>query len=97
MKNIIPKLDINFNDEQIMDRQKERYQLVIGFVAIVISLSAFKDQLDKVKLNLGFASLTLSDYLLSLTLGFVLVVYIYTIPFLFITTKILSNLIVFYI
>ena len=33
-----------------MDKLKERYEIIIGFVALIVSLSAFKEELTKINL-----------------------------------------------
>jgi hypothetical protein len=37
-----------------MDQNKNRYKSLIGFVTLILSFSAFKDELNEVKINLGF-------------------------------------------
>lgn len=66
-----------------MNKLKENYQFVIGFVAIVISLSAFKDELKEIKINLSFFSFDASDLFFWLIIGYLIILQIYTVPFIF--------------
>lgn len=66
-----------------MNKLKENYQFVIGFVAIIISLSAFKDELKEIKINLSFISFDASDLFFWLIIGYLIVLQIYIVPFIF--------------
>ncbi|MGQ1909154.1 hypothetical protein ACT3CE_05145 [Marinifilum sp. RC60d5] len=77
-----------------MKEIKDRWQLIIGFAAIIISLSAFKDELNKIIVDFQFISFSLSQYLFILIISFISVIHLYVIPFIFSTTK-YSNLKVF--
>jgi len=66
-----------------MNKLKENYQFVIGFVAIIISLSAFKDELKAIKINLSFISFDASDLFFWLIIGYLIVLQIYIVPFIF--------------
>jgi hypothetical protein len=74
-----------------MKEIKDRWQFIIGFVAIIISLSAFKEELNKIVINYQFISFSLSQYLFILILSFISVMHLYVIPYIFSTTK-YSNL-----
>ncbi len=60
-----------------MDKIKNKYELILGFVTLVISLSAFKEELAKVVLELGFTTITLADYFLSIVYGLSICLYLY--------------------
>lgn len=62
-----------------MDKIKGKYEVILGFVTLVISLSAFKDELSNVILNLGFFNLSLSNFLLYVVYGFSICLYLYII------------------
>jgi len=70
-----------------MDSIKDRYQFIIGFAAIIISLSSFKDELKAIRIDLGFFAFTAAQYLFYLTLYFVFVVHVYVIPYMLHATK----------
>ena len=77
-----------------MKEIKDRWQFIIGFVAIIIPLSAFKDELAEIIVDYHFVSFTLSQYLFFLIVSFIFVIHLYAIPYIFSTTK-LSNLKIF--
>lgn len=77
-----------------MKEIKERWQFIVGFAAIIISLSAFKDELNKISIDFQFITFTLSQYLLALIVSFILVIHLYAIPYIFSTTT-FSNLKIF--
>ena len=58
---------------------KEKYEIILGFVTLVVSLSAFKDELAKVTLNLGYTEISLATYFLYLVYGFCVCLYFYII------------------
>lgn len=62
-----------------MEENKNRYELILGFVTLILSFSAFKDELKAVELNLGFYKFTLADYLLKIVYGFGICIYLYII------------------
>lgn len=62
-----------------MEQNKNRYELIIGFVTLIISFSAFKDELGAININLGFYNFTLADYLLNIVYGFGICIYLYII------------------
>lgn len=62
-----------------MENLKNRYDFIIGFVGIIISLSAFKDELSKINIDLGFIDFALDKYFLVTILGFLLSLYFYVI------------------
>lgn len=70
-----------------MSKLKTRYEFIIGYVAIIISLSAFKEELGSFNLDLGYIEFSASNYLFSLILGSLLGLHIYIVPFLFSSTK----------
>ena len=77
-----------------MKELKDRYQFIIGFAAIIILLSAFKDELKEITLDFVFIKFTASEYLFTLIISFVVIVHLYIIPYIFSTTK-YSNLRIF--
>ena len=77
-----------------MKEIKDRWQFIIGFAAIIISLSAFKDELNKIVVDFHFVSFTLSQYLFILIVSFISVIHLYVIPYIFSTTQ-YSNLRIF--
>lgn len=77
-----------------MKEIKDRWQFIIGFAAIIISLSAFKYELNKIIVDFHFVSFTLSQYLFILIVSFISVIHLYVIPYIFSTTK-YSNLKIF--
>ncbi|WP_321345214.1 HEPN domain-containing protein [uncultured Draconibacterium sp.] len=62
-----------------MDRIKDKYEIILGFLAVVISFAAFKDSLGKISIDLGFLKFSLADYFLVVVSGFLLSIYLYTI------------------
>ena len=70
-----------------MNEIKDRWQFIIGFAAITISLSAFKDELNKIIVDFQFISFSLSQYLFILIISFISVIHLYVIPYVFSSTK----------
>ena len=70
-----------------MEDRRERYEFILGFVAIMISLSAFKDELALIQVNVGFAKFTLSHYFLVVIIGFLLCLYLHVIERVFRDTR----------
>jgi len=62
-----------------MEKLKGKYEIILGFITLVVSLSAFKDELSQIKLNLGYTTFSLSNYFLLSILGFSLCLYLYII------------------
>jgi hypothetical protein len=62
-----------------MNENKNRYELIIGFVTLMLSFSAFKDELKAINVELGFYAFTLADYLLTIVYGFGICIYLYII------------------
>jgi hypothetical protein len=60
-----------------MDKIKNKYEIILGFVTLVISLSAFKEELAKVVLELGYTTITLADYFLWIVYGLSICLYFY--------------------
>lgn len=71
-----------------MDKLKNKYEIILGFVTLIISLSAFKDELSKINLELGYATITVANYLLYCVYGFSLCLYFYIIENIFRDTKV---------
>jgi HEPN domain-containing protein len=70
-----------------MDKLKERWEFIVGYVALIVSLSAFKDELTLINLNLGFLTFTAAQYLFALILSFLFSLHLYLIPFLLSATR----------
>lgn len=70
-----------------MRNLKDRYEFIIGFAAIVISLSAFKDELKGISLDYHWVSFNLSEYLFILIFSFILIIHLYAIPYIFNSTR----------
>jgi len=62
-----------------MEDSKDRYGFILGFVGLAISLSAFKDELSKIIINLGFVKFPLSTYFFVIIIGLVICLYLYTV------------------
>lgn len=72
----------------MMDKFKGKYEIILGFVTLVVSLSAFKDELSKINLDLGFATISCAQYFLYCVIGFSLCLYFYVVEFTARETKI---------
>jgi hypothetical protein len=59
--------------------QKYRYELILGVISLIIALSAYKEELKTIKLDLGFWKTNLSTYLLYNVYGFAICIYLYII------------------
>ncbi len=70
-----------------MKEIKDRWQFIIGFAAIVISLSAFKNELNAITIDYNFVSFTLSQYLFILIISFISVIHLYAVPYVFSSSK----------
>lgn len=70
-----------------MKEIKDRWQFIIGFAAIIISLSAFKDELNAITIDYHFVSFTLSQYLFILMVSFISVIHLYAVPYVFSSSK----------
>lgn len=70
-----------------MDKLKERWEFIVGYVALIVSISAFKDELSQINLNMGFASATAAQFLFVLILGFIATMHLFLIPFLLSSTR----------
>ncbi|MBD0725763.1 hypothetical protein B6A10_11275 [Flavobacterium sp. L1I52] len=62
-----------------MEKIKGKYEIILGFATLIISLSAFKDELSQINLELGFIKISLSQYFLYSVFGFCLCLYFYII------------------
>jgi HEPN domain-containing protein len=72
-----------------MDSKNEiRYDLILGFVTVVLSLSAFKDELSQVTVELSFITFTLSQFFFIFILGTTTSFYLYSLERLFSTLTI---------
>jgi len=66
---------------------KDRWQLITGFVAVIISLSSYKDELKEISLDYYFINFNLSEYLFYVIIGFIVVIHLYIIPYILNSTK----------
>lgn len=60
-----------------MEKIKDKYEVILGFVTLVISFSAFKEELTLIKVDLGYLSFQLSRYFIWIVFGFSICVYLY--------------------
>jgi ribosomal protein S13 len=72
----------------LLNDKKNKYELIVGFVTLAISLSAFKDELKEVTLVFGSLGFTLAQYLLWIVYGFSICLYLYVIESIVRDTKI---------
>lgn len=61
------------------DKLRDRYEFILGFVALVVSLSAFKDELREIKLTFGTYNYDLGQYFLGVISGLLFCLYFYSI------------------
>lgn len=61
------------------DKLKDRYEFILGFVALVVSLSAFKEELQSIKFSFGNYNYDLGQYFLAVISGFLICLYFYSI------------------
>lgn len=59
---------------------KQRFEYIIGVLALMISLSNFKDELKVIIINLGFLKFNLAEYFLYLILAAIVSLHFYFIP-----------------
>jgi len=71
-----------------MEKLKGKYEIILGFVTLIVSLSAFKDELAKVTLDLGFVTISLASYFLYSVYGFAICLYLYIVEHIVRDTKI---------
>lgn len=71
-----------------MENFKNKYEIILGFVTLIVSFSAFKDELSKINLQLGYTTISLSEYFLIVVCGFGVCLYFYIIDKIFQDTKI---------
>lgn len=71
-----------------MEKLKGKYEVILGFVTLIVSLSAFKDELSKVTLDLGFTTISLATYFLYSVYGFAICLYLYIVENIVRDTKI---------
>ena len=70
------------------NKNEIRYDLILGFLTVVISLSAFKEELSLLRVDLDFISFTLSQFFFLFILGITISFYLYSIERLFDTLTI---------
>jgi hypothetical protein len=71
-----------------MKKTKNKFEIILGVVTVIISLSAFKDELTQIDLNLGFKTITLAEYFLYCIYGFSISLYLYILEIVVRDTKI---------
>jgi len=62
---------------KIHGKIKDKYEVILGFVTLIISLSAFKNELAKVSLPLGYTIISLADYFLYIVYCLFICLYLY--------------------
>jgi len=60
-----------------MEKIKNKFEIILGFVTLIISLSAFKNELSQISIDLGFKTITLAEYFLYSVIGFSISLYLY--------------------
>jgi len=70
-----------------MEDLKDRYDIIIGYVAIIISLSSFQEELAQISFNFGLFELNLANYFFYVTLAFFLCLNLYLVPYFLNSTK----------
>lgn len=71
-----------------MEKIKNKFEIILGFVTLIVSLSAFKDELKEIHLRLGYITINASTYFLYCVYGFSLCLYFYIMETVFRDTKI---------
>lgn len=61
------------------EKLRDRYDFILGFVALVVSLSAFKDELQTIDFAFGTYTYNLGQYFLVVISGFLVCLYFYSI------------------
>jgi hypothetical protein len=77
-----------FHKSTSMEKIKERLEILLLYVTLIVSLSAFKDELSKICLPLGYEKITAAEYLLYCIYAFSLCLYLYILEFTLSGTKI---------
>lgn len=60
-----------------MEKIKNKFEIILGFVTLIISLSAFKVELSQINIDLGFKTISLAEYFLYSVIGFSVSLYLY--------------------
>jgi hypothetical protein len=71
-----------------MDNIRNKYEIILGFITLIISLSTFKEELKLVIIDLGFVKINLAYYLLLIIIGFSFSLYLYVLEKVLEPTKI---------
>jgi len=71
-----------------VEKSKNKFEIILGVVTLIISLSAFKEELTQVDINLGFKTITLANYFLYCVYGFSISLYLYILEIVARDTKI---------
>jgi hypothetical protein len=71
-----------------MEKVKSRLEILLIYVTLIVSLSAFKEELSKIYLSLSYSEITASQYLLYCVYGFSLCLYLYILEFILSDTRI---------
>lgn len=68
--------------------KKEKYEFILGFVGLAVSLSAFKEELKSIVINLGFVHFSFANYFFVIVIGFLICLYFYSVERVIRDTKI---------
>lgn len=71
-----------------MEKLKGKYEIILGFVTLVFSFSAFKDEISKLILDFGFTQLSVANIFLGCIVGFSISLYLYVLELAVRDTKI---------
>ncbi|RWX03568.1 hypothetical protein [Flavobacterium cerinum] len=71
-----------------MEKLKGKYEIILGFVTLVLSFSAFKEEISKIILDFGYVQLSLADICLACIIGFSISLYFYVLELALRDTKI---------
>lgn len=72
----------------MFDKIKGKYEIILGFVTLVVSFSAFKSELEGYKIDLGYIYFSLAEYLLFCVVSFSICLYLYLLDKTFQDTKV---------
>lgn len=71
-----------------MEKLKGKYEIILGFVTLVFSFSAFKDEISKIILDFGFVQVSVANIFLGCIIGFSTSLYLYVLELAVRDTKI---------
>ena len=70
-----------------MEKLKERYEIIIGYIGLILALSAFKDDVSKININIGFYVVNAANYLVGLIICLFFTLHLYMLTFVFSSTR----------